>query len=92
MTAYAPHDLAAENEAAEAAAVGIDGGFGRLAVAAIAARPVGPARAVDAAAWVQRAIDRGLEQIATIFPAGGMTDDELDATTELHCAIARMAA
>ena len=78
---------AAPGIGAEIWAHAVDQSFGLSAVAAIQAQPKGPARAVEAAVWVRRAQERGIDQIATLFTPG-MTDDDLDAVTELHIALA----
>jgi hypothetical protein len=84
-------DLIEQCERAEAVAVRIDEGLGVAAFAAVVARPRGPARIVEARRWVQRARARGIDTLATLI-VPGMTDDELDAMTELHVAIALEAA
>lgn len=71
---------------AEALAVDIDGGLGQLAVAAIAAVPRGPARDVEVARWVRRALRSG-ERIATLLRPD-MTDDEYTATVDFATALA----
>jgi hypothetical protein len=70
----------------ERSAIAIDGGLGVSAVAAIAALPRGPARAVEAARWARRAATLVDTVVTPISPR--TTDDELDAMTELHTAIA----
>lgn len=70
----------------ERSAIAIDGGFGVAAVAAIAAMPRGPARAVEAARWAQRAAVSVDQVVTPISPS--TSDAELDAVVELHNAIA----
>lgn len=74
-------------ESGEQWAIGVDGGLGLAAQAAVAAMPRGPARAVEAARWVRRAHELGIDEVATLF-LPGMSDDEVDALTELHCQLA----
>lgn len=69
----------------EQLAVGVDGGFGMLAVAAIAARAPGPARELEAVVWARKAAARS-DYVATVFRPG-MTDDEVEATTLFMCAL-----
>jgi hypothetical protein len=83
-------DLVAKIERAEAVAVGIDRGLGMAACAAVAAMPVGPARAVEARRWVRRAQHLGIEKLVTVIPPN-MTDDDFDAMVELHVALAEAA-
>lgn len=75
---------------AEALSVQLDGGLGELAIVAIAARPPGPARLVEAEAWARRARSSGLENVAVIYRPGGMTDVMLDAHVELELALRRV--
>ncbi len=73
-----------ELAAIEQSVVPIDSGFGVLAVAAIAAQPAGPSRAVEAARWARRA------PAVVVYPllhSRRMSDDEVDATAQFCLAI-----
>ena len=84
--------LAAELDqvaAAERAATAIDRGIGVAAMAALLATPAGPARAVEAARWAERAA-AAVDQVAVVvLPGAGA--DWIDAHTELMLALRRFA-
>lgn len=75
-------DQLASVEATERAAIAIDNGFGLAAIAAVAARPAGIARAHEAALWARLAYERGISVATVMSP--DTSDDLLDAFTELH--------
>lgn len=69
-------------------AIGIDGGLGMLAIAALVALPRGPMRTVEAARWARRALDLGLDQVCVLIQPG-WSDEHVDSHGELLLAIER---
>lgn len=73
---------------AESCLVGLDGGVGALALAAILAVPEGPQRDFEIAAWAKRIASRAPRTIAHVIRPDG-TDAEIDALVKLHEALIR---